>query len=125
MPEMVMSTPKASMVQTDQTDEQTDRASEADRWLARLQLDRTRSMVMEILLTHGWTITDMRREGIFRGDNTAISAEVDVMKKKLGIIDTPRQIRVKDEHGERLIPIETDPDFPYVAPSHEAMRRAS
>jgi hypothetical protein len=51
----------------------------------RLQLDRTRAAVIEELLTLGWTMTDFRREQIFRGDNNKISAEVDAARKRLGI----------------------------------------
>ncbi len=91
---------------TDRTDGPDGRVSEADLWVDRLELDKTRSAVMEILLTNEWTVTDMRREGIFRGENAAISAEVDAAKKRLGILDTPRQLRVRDDQGERLIPME-------------------
>lgn len=101
----LMSPETAQTARTERTDARTDQVSEADRWLGRLEVDRTRSTVLEILLTSGWTITDMRREGIFRGDNATISAEVEATKKKLGIIDEPRQLRVKDEHGERVIPM--------------------
>lgn len=91
---------------TDRTDEADGRVSVADQWFDRIELDRTRATVMEILLTSGWTITDMRREGIFRGENAAISAEVEATKKKLGITSEPRQLRVRDEQGERLIPMD-------------------
>jgi hypothetical protein len=91
---------------TDRTDDADGLVSVADQWLDRIELDRTRTAVMEILLTSGWTITDMRREGIFRGENATISAEVEATKKKLGIVGEPRQLRVRDAEGERLIPMD-------------------
>lgn len=51
----------------------------------RHQVDRTREAVIDELLYSGWTMTDLRREGILRGDNTKISAEVEAARKRLGI----------------------------------------
>jgi hypothetical protein len=50
-----------------------------------LQLDKTRVALIEELLTLGWTMSDFRREQIFRGDNNKISAEVEAARKRLGI----------------------------------------
>lgn len=90
----------------DRTDDADGLVSEADQWLDRIELERTRAAVMELLVYSGWTITDMRREGMFRGENATISAEVEAMKKKLGITGDPRQLRVRDDQGERLIPMD-------------------
>lgn len=68
------------------TDERTDEVSVADRWLDRLELDRTRTTVIDILLYSGWTITDLRREKILRGENAEISAEVEAARKRLGMV---------------------------------------
>lgn len=90
---------------TDSADEQADgRVSVPSMKAPRLQLDRTRTAVIEELLTHGWTITDMRREGILRGENSAISAEVDAARKRLGIEPPDRTLKVRDANGERVIP---------------------
>jgi hypothetical protein len=70
----------------------------------RLQLDRTRAAVIEELLTHGWTVADLRREGILRGDNGAIGAEIDAARKRLGIAPPDRTLRVRDSSGARVIP---------------------
>lgn len=97
------------------TDEQTDRADRpADRALEsrlpekkveppRLQLDKTRAAVIEELLTNGWTVADLRREGILRGDNKIIGDEVAEARKRLGLTDTERTLRVRDASGERVI----------------------
>lgn len=103
----IMSPARPQTTPDEQTDRQTDSVSEADRWLDRLELDRTRTAVIELLLYSGWTITDLRREGILRGDNTAISAEVEAAKKKLGIVGEPRLLKVRDREGERMIPMES------------------
>lgn len=71
----------------DETDRRADRLSvsaeiEEPR---RPQLDKTREALIEFLLDDGWAITDLRREGILRGDNTKISAEVEAARKRLGI----------------------------------------
>lgn len=74
----------------------------------RLQLDKTREALIEELLTLGWTMTDFRREQIFRGDNNKISAEVEAARKRLGI-----------ESGERRTPIACRPTSAEFAPSLE------
>lgn len=71
----------------DETDRPADRLSvsaEFDR-APRWEVDKTRTAVIEELLYSGWTITDLRREGILRGDNTKISAEVEAARQRLGI----------------------------------------
>ena len=72
---------------TDQTDRRAGRLSVSamiehpPRW----QLDKTRTAIIEELLYSGWTMTDFRREQIFRGDNNKISAEVEAARQRLGI----------------------------------------
>lgn len=99
----VMSRDHAQTQQTDQTDGQTDLVSEADRWLDRIEIDRTREAVVELLVYSGWSVSDMRKANILRGDNGAIGVEVEAARQRLGITAEPRQLRVKDDHGERLI----------------------
>ena len=90
--------------QTAQTDEP-DRlsVSAADRLLKQLEVDRTRERLIEVLLYTGWTIGDLRRERILRGDNNEISAEVEAARRRLGIEREPRDLKVRDEKGERVI----------------------
>lgn len=87
-----------------QTDQQTTRPSAISPKPPRLALDKTRAAVLEELLTHGWTITDLRRENILRGDNATISQEVAETRKRLGLADPDRTIKIRDEKGERVIP---------------------
>jgi len=79
----------------------------------RSALDRTRQAVLDELLTHGWTITDLRREGILRGDNAAVSQEVAETRKRLGLPEPDRTLRVRDATGERVIAFSppVDPRF--------------
>lgn len=92
--------------QTDQTDEQTDYVSEADQWLDRLEVDRTRAAVVELLVYSGWTVSDVRKANLLRGDNAIIGPEIEAARKRLGMSDPSRQLRVRDDHGERMIPIQ-------------------
>ena len=100
----VMSRENAQTTQTDQTDGQTDQVSEADRWLDRIEVDRTKTALIELLVYSGWDVGQIR--GVVKGDNGAIGVEVEAAKQKLGMVDEPRQLRVKDDHGERLIPMD-------------------
>lgn len=102
--------------QTDEADRPTDRAlesrlSEKKIQPPRLQLNKTRAAVIEELLTHGWTVADLRREGILRGDNKVIGDEVAEARKRLGLADAERTLRVRDAAGERVIPFSPDPRF--------------
>lgn len=96
--------PAQTSRQTTQTDQQTARPSALPPQPPRFALDRTRQAVIEELLTHGWTVTDLRREGVLRGDNDTISKEVAETRKRLGLADPDRTIKVRDEKGERVIP---------------------
>lgn len=96
--------PSQTSRQTTQTDQQTARPSVVSPKAPRLAVDRTRAAVLEELLTCGWTITDLRRENILRGDNATISQEVAEARKRLGLADPDRTIKVRDEKGERVIP---------------------
>lgn len=98
--------PQQTSRQTTQTDQQTPRPSATLPKLPRFALDRTRAAVLEELLTHGWTVTDLRREGILRGDNVAIGHEVTEARARLGLSDPERTFKVRDSQGEREIPID-------------------
>lgn len=96
--------PSQTSRQTTQTDRQTTRPSVLPPKPPRFALDRTRQAVLDELLTHGWTITDLRRENILRGDNVTISQEVIETRKRLGLADPDRTLKIRDEKGERVIP---------------------
>jgi len=95
----------AQTTQTAQTDKQTDYVSEADLWLDRLEVDRTKTALIELLVYSGWEVGQIR--GVIKGDNGAIGTEIEAAKKRLGMTEPPRQLRVKDDQGERLIPMQT------------------
>lgn len=95
--------PAQTSRQTAQTDQQTPRPSALRSPVDRLLLDKTRQAVLDLLLTHGWTITDLRREGILRGDNSAISDEVAAARLRLGLAEE-RTITMRDSAGERRVP---------------------
>lgn len=90
--------------QTDQTD-RPDRPSVSadDLRVGRLQLDRTKSAVIDVLVYNGWGVGDIR--AVLKGDNGATGVEVDAARKKLGIEPPERTMRVRDEKGERVIPV--------------------
>lgn len=102
--QQLMSPAPAQTKADQQTDSQTDHVSEADQWLDRLELDRTRVAWVELMVYIGYSVGEIR--ALLKGDNGAIGVEAEAAKKKLGIVDEPRQLRVRDEKGERLIPME-------------------
>ena len=99
----LMSRPPKQAAQTAHTDRQTDYVSEADLWLDRLELDRTKTALIELLVYSGWEVGQIR--GVLKGDNGAIGTEIEAAKIRLGMTEPPRVLRVKDDHGERLIPM--------------------
>lgn len=105
--------------QTDETDETDERVSVPSAPVPRLQLDKTRAAVIELLLTAGWTVADFRRENILRGDNTAISAELDAARARLGL-DGARVIEVRANGGPpKLVSYYPDnPELEYRAPTN-------
>lgn len=93
--------------QTDQTD-QTDNAdrpsvSAASLRVPRLQLDRTKTAVVEVLVYNGWGVGEIR--AVLKGDSNAFGAEVEAARQRLGIDPPERLLWVRDEAGERVIPI--------------------
>jgi hypothetical protein len=58
---------------------------------------------IELMLYSGYTTAEIR--ALLKGENGAIGQEVDAARKRLGIVAPDRQLRVKDEKGERMIPL--------------------
>lgn len=100
----VMSPAPTQTERTGRTDGRTDYVSEADLWFDRLEVDRTKTAVIEVLVYNGWTVDQVRK--IIKGENAALGAEIEAARQRLGITDEPRMLRVKDDAGERLIPME-------------------
>lgn len=82
----------------------------------RLQLDRTRAALIEELLYSGWTMTDFRRERIFRGDNNEISAEVDAARKRLGIDPAEARTPIAGRPLPAGVFFHNDPELEYQPP---------
>lgn len=101
--QVVMTTGSAQTTTDRQTDEQTDQMSEADLWLDRLEVDRTKTTLIELLVYSGWEVGQIRN--VIKGDNGAIGNEIEAARQRLGMAEVSRQLRVRDEKGERLIPM--------------------
>lgn len=101
----IMSRENAQTGQTAQTDTQTDQVSEADRWLDRVELDRSKTALIELLVYSGWDVGQIR--SVIKGDNGTLGTEIDAARKRLGMTpDSPRTIVVRDNGtNERRIPI--------------------
>lgn len=76
--------------QTDQTETQTDQGSVADRWLERMQLDRTRTALIELLVYSDWEVGQIR--SVLKGDNGTIGAEIEAARKRLGLTARPPNV---------------------------------
>lgn len=83
----VMSRPERPLI-ADNTDRQTDRpsVSAVDPWLARLEVDRSKAVIIYVLVYSGWTTGEIR--SVLKGDNGAIGLEVEAARQRLGI-ETP------------------------------------
>jgi hypothetical protein len=103
--QVVMSPARSQTEPDEQTDRQTDYVSEADHWLDRMEVDRTKTALIELLVYSGWDVGQIR--SVVKGDNGAIGTEIEAARNRLGITAEPRQLRVRDAEGERLIPMET------------------
>lgn len=99
----IMSPEQAQDRQTDQTDRQTDLESVADQWLDRLEVDKTRATLIELLVYSGWQTAEVR--AVIKGDNGTIGTEVEAAKQRLGITDPPRMLVVREGSDERVIPM--------------------
>lgn len=88
----------------DETDGPTDRpsVSAVDPFFDRLQLDKTKTAVIEVLVYSGWTTGEIR--SVIKGDNGAIGAEVEAARVRLGIDQPERVLKVRDGRSERVIP---------------------
>ena len=112
--QVVMSPELPQTSRQTQTDRQTDEASTPDPRIERLQLDRTKTALIEVLVYSGWDVSDIR--SAVKGDNGAIGAEVDAARKRLGI-PTPGPYRTPIVGRPTSARFETDPDYPYQAPA--------
>lgn len=88
--------------QTDQTDKADRPSVSADTLrVSRLQLDRTKTAVIEVLVYNGWSVGEIR--AVLKGDSNTFGAEVEAARQRLGIDPPERTLRVRDEAGQRVI----------------------
>jgi hypothetical protein len=99
-PVRVMSPEPVRQPQTAQTDRQTS-VSVADQWLDRLEVDRTRAALIELLVYSDWSLSEIR--SIIKGDNGTIGAEVEAARQRLA--KPPRLMHV---NNERYIPLDVE-----------------
>src|SRR5690242_16554110 len=78
----------------DDADRPTDRpsVSAVDPWVERLEVDRSKTAVIEVLVYSGWTTGEIR--AVLKGDNGAIGQEVDAARQRLGIDPPEREARI-------------------------------
>lgn len=100
--EAVTSIQEPAQKQTDQTDRADRPSVSADTLrVPRLQLDRTKTAVIEVLVYNGWGVGEIR--AVLKGDNGATGIEVEAARQRLGIEPPERTLRVRDESGQRVI----------------------
>jgi hypothetical protein len=68
---------------------------------SRLEVDRTRSAIIDTLLLSGWGVAEIR--AVIKGDNNTISNEVAEARKRLTIAPESRTLAVRDHTGRREI----------------------
>ncbi len=92
------------MAQTDSRQAVCLPVSEPHKAPAHLQLNKTRTAVIEELLTHGWNVGEIR--SVVKGDNGTIGAEIDAARQRLGIEaearTVPVRVRGQDDHKLEL-----------------------
>ena len=91
--------PKPADRQTDTTDRPS--VSADDLRVERLQLDRTKTAIIEVMVYNGWQVGEIR--AVLKGDNGALGTEVEAARKRLNIDPPERLVRVRDAAGERVI----------------------
>jgi hypothetical protein len=114
----IMSRENGQTPQTGRTDGQTDRVSEADQWLAKIEVDKTKTALIELLVYSGWDVSQIRT--VVKGDNGVLGNEVEAARQRLGIEApaAPAQYVTPIVGRATSAQFETDRDFPYQAPAH-------
>lgn len=79
----VMSRQIDQTAQTNRTDEPDGRTSEANLWMDRIAVDRTKTTLITLLVYSGWSVEEIRRT--LKGENATLGAEIEQVRKQLGI----------------------------------------
>ncbi len=82
-------------------------------WMERLQVDRTRAAVIELMVYSGWRVEQIRT--VIKGENAALGAEIDAARQRLGMPEAPRIIAVS-ERGAPQRPLVLDRELEYKPP---------
>ncbi len=106
----VMSRQNDRLSQTNQTDEPDRPVSEADQWIGRIEVDRTKTALIELLVYSGWDVSQVRN--VLKGDNGTLGTEVEAARKRLGIA-APAPHLTPIVGRRTSAQFETDRDFPY------------
>lgn len=101
--------------QTDEPDRRADTALSGDpKRCPALQLDRTKTGLITVLVYNEWTVSEIR--GLLKGDNTVISQEIAEARKRLGK-DMPAEYRTPIAgRSTKASFYESDPDLAYQPP---------
>jgi hypothetical protein len=102
--QVVMSHESGQTESGDRTDDRQTMVSEAEILLNRTELDRTRLAWVTLMVYKGYSVGEIR--GLLKGDNGVIGTEIEAARQRLGIVGEPRHLRVRDDQGERLIPMD-------------------
>lgn len=82
----VMASRESPATPDEQTDRQTDEVSATDRWTRRLEVDRSKTALIELMVYTGWTVGEIR--AVIKGDNGAIGLEIEAARRRLGMAPT-------------------------------------
>lgn len=99
----------------DEADEQTDdrqtalesRLSDIEESIERIQLDRSREAVVELLVQLGWSVSDIR--AIIKGDNAVISG---LVAKAKSTLEQPEEAAQAKENLGQIVAMTIDPSRP-------------
>lgn len=90
--------------------------TDADLWVERLQLDRTKTTVIELLVYSGWDVGEIR--AVLKGDSGTLGTEIKAARQRLDREDSPpASYRTPIVGRPTNARFEADSDHPYEAPA--------
>lgn len=101
--------------QEEQTVKQTKQTAQtdADLWMGRVQVDRTKTALIELLVYSGWNVGEIR--ALLKGDSGVLGQEIDSARKRLGITPPAPHITPIANRPTRAV-FEQDPELAYEPP---------
>jgi len=106
----VMSRTEERTAQTNQTNGANERTTEADLWIDRIQVDRTKTALIELLVYNEWTVTEIR--SVLKGESATLGQEIDAARKRLGV-EPPVAHITPIARRPTSARFETDPELAY------------